>query len=131
MRHCPKCEERFLRRRFIGDDGISVEPVKGAVEIDVCGGCSGVWLDWSEVGSLKELAQFISSTHGAAWQRDLEVGKCPVCTEKELVRLPVGAFGVDRCDDCLGLWFDGGELGPMLTDQGFHALMKALRRNPV
>jgi Zn-finger nucleic acid-binding protein len=105
----------------------------GAVDVDVCANCRGVWLDWGELGDLKELKQLIPSMTGStAWQRDLETGHCPACEKHpKMLRLPVGAFGVDRCPDCLGLWFDGGELGPMLTDQGFELLLKTLRDHPV
>ncbi len=127
-RCCPKCGvNQPLEQRQVGGPGGA-----GQVEIDVCPKCRGVWLDWGEVGELHELRAIIpSGSRGSSWERDLEKGGCASCAERhELQRIAVGAFGVDRCPDCLGLWFDGGELGPMLSDEGFDALLKALRTNP-
>lgn len=127
-RPCAKCDDVFLRRTRV--PAAAPQP---AVEVDLCGRCRGVWLDWGEVGDLKDLQQLIPSMTGnAAWRRDLEAGQCPSCDDRApLLRIPVGAYGIDRCPECLGLWFDGGELGPMLTEQGFEALLRALRRHPV
>lgn len=126
-RPCAKCDGVFLQREDVPGG------TPAAVEIDVCRRCRGVWLDWGEVGDLKDLRELLPSmSSNAAWRRDLETGACPTCKERTtLLRLPVGAYGVDRCPECLGLWFDGGELGPMLSDQGFEALLRALRRHPV
>ncbi|MEW5850076.1 MAG: zf-TFIIB domain-containing protein [Myxococcota bacterium] len=127
MRRCPKCHPSA---------GLSVETVQGdpgspTVEIDVCPRCRGVWLDWTELGDLVELRELITGlTSGADWQRDLELGMCPD-DGKALQRLEVGAYAVDRCPECEGLWLDGGELGPSLTREGFQAVLRALRQHPV
>jgi Zn-finger nucleic acid-binding protein len=127
-RPCAKERDAELEER-----NIPADESDGGVTIDVCTSCRGVWLDWGEVGELKELQRLIPSMSGnTAWRYDLQRGRCPACEARpELARLDVGAFGVDRCPECLGLWFDGGELGPMLTDQGFESLLKTLRDNPV
>jgi len=129
-RPCAKCKSSSLTTTQVpvgAPDG---------VDVDICGSCKGVWLDWGELGDLKELRELRrlipSMTGSAAWQRDLQDGRCPACEERPtLARLDVGAFGIDRCPGCLGLWFDGGELGPMLTEQGFQSLLKVLRDNPI
>ena len=126
-RRCAKCTAGTLLQR------VQVpHEERRAVDIDACPRCRGVWLDWGEVGELKDLVGLIPSFAGnAAWQRDLEHGHCPACTEQTaLAHLPVGAYAVDRCPECLGLWFDGGELGPLLSDRGFASLLKALRSHP-
>lgn len=126
-RRCAKCPPGTLLRR------LSVPHDEDrAVDIDACPRCRGVWLDWGEVGDLKELVGLLPRFEGnAAWQRDLERGRCPACEQAPpLLRVPVGAYAVDRCPECLGLWFDGGELGPVLSDQGFESLLRALRAHP-
>jgi Zn-finger nucleic acid-binding protein len=40
--HCPKCGQKLLVENY------------GAVEVDVCGGCRGVWLDASELEAILE-----------------------------------------------------------------------------
>ena len=122
QRACPKCgRETVLENRTIGDDDRKVE-------VDLCRSCRGVWLDRGEVSALRGLGELLPRrSSNIAWRRDLQKGACPACAERpELERVGVGSFGVDLCPQCGGLWFDGGELGPMLTDQGFKALLKAL-----
>lgn len=126
-RRCAKCPPGTMLRRVRVPHATEL-----AVEIDTCDRCRGVWLDWGEIGDLKDLVGLIPSFAGnTAWQRDLAHGRCSSCeAASALARIPVGAYAVDRCPDCLGLWFDGGELGPLLTDQGFEALLRALRAHP-
>lgn len=123
---CPKCTDyRELTSRTVsGDDA--------TLTFEVCGGCRGVWLAWDELGAAKALRDLLGLVPTAAsFERDQRAGVCPDCDPaRELTRLPVGAFAIDRCPECEGLWFDGGELGPMLTEQGFDALLHTLRTNP-
>lgn len=125
-RVCPKCTDYTALTSRVVDDGTT------RLVIDTCKACKGAWLDWDELGPAKDLAALLQSpVTGASPNRDHEAGVCPSCTPAhELTRILIGAYAVDRCPDCEGLWFDGGELGPMLTDRGFDALMKALRANP-
>jgi uncharacterized protein len=43
--HCPKCGQKLLAENY------------GAVEVDVCGGCRGVWLDASELEAIIETSR--------------------------------------------------------------------------
>ena len=125
-RPCPKCvpQQPLTSQRAMGPHG------EVAVTVDVCGHCRGVWLDFGELQRLHALHAFIMGiTSNEAWQADLKGGGCPSCgSDTGLRRIPVGAFAVDRCPECQGLWFDGGELGPSLTEQGYQALLGALTR---
>lgn len=38
--HCPKCGQKLIVEQY------------GAVEVDVCGGCKGVWLDANELDQI-------------------------------------------------------------------------------
>jgi len=122
---CPKCSNNEpLARHEINAPGVNA-----SVSIAVCPRCRGAWVDAGVLRLLHELREFIPHAGGnMMWKRDLTRGLCATCVERPLLeRLPVGAFGVDRCPTCQGLWFDGGELGPTLTDQGYEALLRALR----
>jgi len=75
--------------------------------IDWCGNCGGVWLDHGEFGKLagsrraeREVVDYASGSSGLS---------CPVCTVI-MEKRPFGACNVDVCPNCLGMWFDAGEL---------------------
>ncbi len=120
---CPKCEDyRPLLLK-------TVQEGAEALHLQTCAVCKGVWLGWDELGPAKSLLP--TRPMSVSVQRDLQAGVCPSCDPSHaLERLPVGAFAIDRCPNCEGMWFDGGELGPMLTDQGFQALLRTLREHP-
>ncbi|MBN2360490.1 MAG: zf-TFIIB domain-containing protein [Deltaproteobacteria bacterium] len=123
---CPKCcDNEPLARHEISAPGVASK-----VTIAFCPRCRGAWIDAGALESLHELRQYIPHAGGnIMWKRDLTRGVCAACGDRPVLeRLSVGAFGVDRCPQCQGLWFDGGELGPTLTDQGYEALLRALRQ---
>lgn len=129
-RTCPKCGPKVTldARQIVGETHSHTNdtPQLSQVDIDVCPSCRGVWLDWGELGRLRDLRNVLDELQSnMRWKDDLRGGQCPVC-DQALGRIDVGAFGVDRCAKCSGLWFDGGELGPMLSEQGFSALLQAL-----
>ena len=49
--HCPKCGQKLSPEKC------------GAVEIDVCPSCKGVWLDMGELGTIVESANLGSFFH--------------------------------------------------------------------
>ncbi len=51
---CPRCAHRLRRT------------TRGSVEVDVCGGCGGVWLDHGELEALNQRAILLD-----AYTRDL------------------------------------------------------------
>lgn len=68
------------------------------VEIDVCPGCGGTWLDG---GELKEITGF-----DIAAGRLLACYKCDVTMQTKMVR----GVEIDICPECSSIWLDGGEL---------------------
>jgi Zn-finger nucleic acid-binding protein len=123
---CPKCKDYSTLLKKTVDDG------ETTLHLETCSACHGAWLEWDELGPAKALRALLPTRPmSVSVQRDHQTGICPACDPSHaLDRVPVGAFAIDRCPDCEGMWFDGGELGPMLTDQGFAALLKALRDSP-
>jgi len=111
-RVCPKCKDKVeLDRREVSTSESDAE-----VLIDTCPGCGGIWLDWGELSKISEMKAVIDgASSGSAWKRDLQKGRCPSCADSPVMgRVVLGAFGIERCPTCLGLWFDRGELGPTL-----------------
>lgn len=49
--HCPKCGQKLLAEQY------------GAVEVDVCGGCKGLWLDANELDAIVESRQQRGAFH--------------------------------------------------------------------
>ena len=100
------------------------------VHIDRCPNCAGVWLDTFELEVLRTLQAVVVGAYGGAnVKRDHASGACPACEGRPaLIRVDVGAFGVDFCQRCDGMFFDPGELGPILTKVGHAELANALNR---
>ncbi len=106
MRRCPRCGRQM--------SAVGV----GAVRLDGCDGCGGVWFDGGEL-------QAVAHSHSADlvaieehWQPDehttrrREAAICPVC---ERVMVPFALHlapdvTLDRCPECRGIWADEGEL---------------------
>jgi Zn-finger nucleic acid-binding protein len=105
-------------------------PSGRGVEIDRCATCGGVWLDTFELEVLRTLQIVVVGAYGGiSVKRDLSGGACPVCDGRpQLVRVEVGAFGVDFCRACEGMFFDPGELGPILSKVGHQDLADALTK---
>ena len=68
------------------------------VEIDVCPGCGGTWLDG---GELKEITGF---DIGAG--RLLSCYKCETTMQTKMVK----GVEIDICPECFSIWLDGGEM---------------------
>ncbi len=120
---CPRCSKREFETFRIG-----------AVEIDQCASCHGVWLDADELFELtrgfREDDEFLTrcvvsgllpKDHSAA------PGRCPrdnkamspfdiPCAE------PCERTTLDVCPGCLGIWADGNELADL------HAIMLVNKR---
>ena len=73
-------------------------PVVEGVEVDLCPGCGGVWLDGGELEAL--------TGHTLESCRELD---CPKCGRRLAIRT-IGAVEVDCCEGCGGTWLDHGEL---------------------
>lgn len=133
---CPHCRGRLRA-------AIEETPI-GAVELDYCLSCRGVWFDRGELEMLllnaRPDVQLLTETHRGENERPKE---CPhhrlPMLKRSLAtsRLRSGLYGqatplkdgviLDQCPACLGLWFDGGELGQVseaLRNQNIHPLLQ-------
>jgi Zn-finger nucleic acid-binding protein len=107
---CPGCAETMSRESTGGDN-----------EIDVCGACGGVWVDWFD-GEVRQVASEIvtqgivgrSSAPDAIRNEARAIGACPRCA-KQLVdeRYRIEKKGSSslttdaslmRCEDCAGVF---------------------------
>jgi Zn-finger nucleic acid-binding protein len=87
-------------------------------EVDVCGQCKGIWMDWFD-GELSEVAMQASpmSVPSAAITPPMTT-TCPHC-RRPMVLQPYGADGPDlwRCGECAGAF---------VPRASFEALMQAV-----
>ena len=90
------------------------------VELDKCPGCEGLWCDHGELERLRDapLSDLEKSVEQQEGNPQVEVGevkgymRCPRC-EGRLQRVRytyMQPVAIDRCESCLGVWLDSGEL---------------------
>jgi len=109
---CPTCSELM----------IVVEHEN--VELDYCVNCSGVWFDAGELELLvetMELEGHLPSVDDILTEPEAKSAekkrKCPICGNK-MKKATVGREPevlIDACPRGDGLWFDGGEVGQLIT----------------
>ena len=96
------------------------------IELDYCTTCLGVWFDAGELALLLEsldldVGEFnVSDILTLPEKRIAEKKRrCPVC-RKKMRKAAVGhepAVVIDVCPWGEGMWFDGGEVGQVITQR--------------
>jgi len=98
------------------------------IELDKCHKCDGLWFDRGELERLRdagidEIEKAIERKYGDPQFEEGEVAgymRCPRCEEGRLIRFSytyVNPVHVDRCDKCLGIWVDDGELDAIIGEK--------------
>ncbi len=111
----------------------------GAVNVDVCRGCGGIWFDAFEL-------QRVDEEHETAGDWLLQIEReqriqvdtqrkreCPRCEGVKLKRRyysPRRQVEIDECPGCGGYWLDAGEL-EKIREETEIARQVALARQPV
>jgi uncharacterized protein len=100
--------------------------VKDQILIDQCPECGGMWLDSGELemmekGASLEKAEIMQQARRELL-RDAErvasvVGFCPACEKEKLHPVKKRGIELDVCRHCGGMFFDEGELEPMLEGE--------------
>ena len=118
-------ERQLMQCPRDGSDLVS-ENYEGAVLVDRCPTCHGVWLDAGELQTVQETIEnedtaklgrinAVVRAHAFARQQAQPDIVCPSCGG----RLEAGEYVycsqimVDRCLDCSGIWLDEGELAAL------------------
>ena len=105
-RICIKCQQEMLPQM--------VEEV----EVDVCPGCGGLWLDREEIrllsaksdAALSDLRRIIDEIQPEAKiRREQTALHCPACGTK-LTLAVFGPIRIEHCPACDGMFLDKGEL---------------------
>jgi Zn-finger nucleic acid-binding protein len=95
---CPCCDRGLVERR----------PREGAVRVDVCPICRGIWFDGGELEEVLRAADEELSVPEDAEESQRHCPRCR-CAMYEF-RYPDTAIEIDMCDRCLGVWLDDWEL---------------------
>jgi len=134
---CPVCLGVTMEKVRVGQDA--------PVEIDHCGRCGGVWLEYGEVQLLRRqpaaalwtaIVRRDSGTvvpcHDCHAPFDRTLPECPACGWKSVIDCPCcnrpmqresrGGVHLDVCRGCKGAWFDHQELSLVWTAQTAMAL---------
>ena len=106
MKRCPRCDRLLVESSF------------GALRVDGCHGCGGVWFDDQELtaaarsktGALDDLEDRFRASP-VTKEHTTEMS-CPICKvellEFEFKHSP--GIKLDGCRQCKGIWVDDGEL---------------------
>ena len=102
-RNCIKCDNTLDAKTILD------------VEVDVCPGCGGMWLDDGEIkllaqkpgDALKQAKKLEKGKSGNA--RDVVDSPCPAC-EGKLMIASFGPTNIEHCSGCGGIFLDRGEL---------------------
>ncbi len=108
----------------------------GAVLVDVCKACGGIWFDAFELQRVDEGAE-------AAGERLLQIPRdpnvivdpsrkreCPRCDGVKLHRHFFSAkrrVQIDQCPGCAGYWLDAGELAAIRAEKNAEARLEDLQ----
>jgi Zn-finger nucleic acid-binding protein len=92
------------------------------VEVDICPGCHGLWLDQDEIHALgaksdlalEELRAAVQAEEGQPEAPSTTAQPCPACNGKLSVA-SLGTFAVEHCMECGGLFLDRGELDKVMA----------------
>lgn len=99
--NCPKCDSELVKKYY-----------KGALEVEACPLCRGMWLDWNELDKLEDLT-FDDDAHKGSLIHFGARTKfpCPQCGA-DLTEFQYRLYDL-RLDYCAehnhGFWLDGGE----------------------
>lgn len=104
---CPRCGDSLAQKAF------------GAVAVDGCDSCGGIWFDYRELNQLTRDPEaglmeveraFNRVISGEYVQGDM---KCPKCPDSALYGFSfphTPNVSLDACPKCKGIWVDDGEL---------------------
>lgn len=110
-------------------DGAKLAPVMiGAIEIDKCHQCDGLWFDPGELERIQKMdrTDFEDQIEQQYGNPTVEPGetdgymRCPRCDEGRLNEVTytfVKRVKIDRCDTCFGVWIDDDELDAILGEK--------------
>lgn len=103
--NCPRCHKKLKTQKI------------GAVDIDECSGCKGMWFDKDELRKAKDETDpdlnwmdFELWKHQDRFHVVAKPIKCPKCNNTmAAINYGKTKIEVDYCTHCRGVWLDAGE----------------------
>ncbi len=99
--NCPKCSSQLVRKFY-----------KGALEVECCPNCRGMWLDFDELDRLEDIAFDQDHLKGSLLHRQQSTtSPCPHCGQPlTQFQYRLYSLNLDFCADGRhGFWLDAGE----------------------
>ncbi len=98
---CPKCKKEMTVTN------------EHEIELDFCEECEGIWFDYNELDGLlgknAKLSFDKCRRETTPHNEDMKHATCPRCQQRMTkVQIEVDMI-IDFCEDCNGIWLDGGE----------------------
>ena len=98
------------------------------LQLDKCHQCDGLWLDRGELERLRDakveaVEEALEKKYGSPAAQEGSVSaymRCPRCGDARLLRFTytyVSPVSIDRCEKCLGIWVDDGELDAIVGEK--------------
>lgn len=110
-------------------DGTELQPVEILkIELDKCHRCDGIWCDRGELERLRDakigdIEEAVERKYGDPEFREGVVDaymRCPRCGDARLQEFHytyVEPVRIDRCERCMGIWLDDGELNAICGEK--------------
>ena len=98
------------------------------MELDKCHKCDGIWFDRGELerlrdSSVEDIEEVLERKYGDPEHEEGTVDaymRCPRCVDARLQRQHytyLNPVRIDRCEKCLGIWIDDGELNAIVGEK--------------
>lgn len=125
--NCPRCKTALNIEK--------IKEINFTVEVDKCPSCSGIWFDESELQRLENITEItpFERRRIPSEYKQLDALYCPKCEQggKELMKKATHPKDhkviMDYCENCKGIWLDGGELQAIQQESTFRALWTFLK----
>ena len=122
--NCPRCKTQLEAKTIVER--------QSEIQVDICSACQGIWFDKNELQPLENISQPVLME----WRKipseydQLTALFCPSCTDHPLMKKVEHRRDekviMDFCENCHGIWLDGGELEAIQKESWFEAFFRLL-----
>jgi len=124
--NCPRCQTILERHPIIERHN--------EIIVDKCPSCQGIWFDKDELKPLEKISEPVLME----WRNipneydQLTALTCPYCSDNPMMKKAEHPRDdkviFDYCENCEGIWLDGGELEAIQKESWFSAIFNLFRK---